>query len=199
MLIQLSIRNVVLIESCDISLEKGLCVLSGETGAGKSILLDSLGLVLGARADSGLVRKGEAAGVVTAEFDISANEAAKLMLAELELEAADSVIIRRSITADGKTRCLVNDQPVTVAGLKRLGETLVEVHGQHEQRALSDSGLHRAMLDDYGKHAPLRKTVAAAYREWRQAMDAMEALQADIEKAAREQDYLQHMRGELKT
>lgn len=198
MLIQLSIRNVVLIESCDIALEPGLCVLSGETGAGKSILLDSLGLVLGARADSGLVRKGESSGQVIAEFDITGNAVAKAVLADLELEQADSLIIRRSLTADGKTRCLVNDQPVTVAGLKRLGDTLVEVHGQHEQRGLADAGIHRAMLDDYGKLAAMRKQVAAAYQQWRSAMDAMEALKADIDKAAREQDYLQHMRNELK-
>ncbi len=198
MLVQLSIKNIVLIESCDIVLKDGLCVLSGETGAGKSILLDSLGLVLGARTDSGLVRKGEASGTVTAEFDISANAGAKAILSELELEDAQSVIVRRSLSADGKTRCLVNDQPVTVAGLKRLGETLVEVHGQHDQRSLQDAGIHRSLLDEYGKLAPMRKSVALAYRAWRAAMDAMEALKADIEKAAREQEYLQHMRNELK-
>ncbi len=175
-----------------------MCVLSGETGAGKSILLDSLGLVLGARADSGLVRKGESAGQVTAEFDISGNTYAKAVMADLELEEADSLIIRRSISADGKTRCMVNDQPVTVSGLKRLGETLVEVHGQHDQRGLQDAGIHRALLDEYGKLAGVRKSVAAAYREWRGKMDALEALKADIEKAAREQEYLQHMRNELK-
>lgn len=198
MLIHLSIRNVVLIEACDIALGKGLCVLSGETGAGKSILLDSLGLVLGARADSGLVRKGEATGSVTAEFDISANAPARGVMAELELEAADSLIIRRSISADGKTRCLVNDQPVTVAGLRRLGETLVEVHGQHDQRGLADAGIHRALLDEYGRLGPMRKSVSEAYREWRGAMDAMEALKSQIEQAAREQEYLQHMRNELR-
>src|SRR5476651_1217770 len=104
MLIQLSIRNVVLIESCDIALKAGLCVLSGETGAGKSILLDALGLVLGARADSGLVRRGEAQGSVSAEFDISGNDAAKSVLRELELEASDALIIRRTVGSDGKTR-----------------------------------------------------------------------------------------------
>ena len=176
MLIHLSIRNVVLIEACDIALEGGLCVLSGETGAGKSILLDSLGLVLGARADSGLVRKGESAGQVTAEFDISGNAFAKAVMADLELEETDNLIIRRSISSDGKTRCLVNDQPVTVSGLKRLGETLVEVHGQHDQRGLQDAGIHRALLDEYGKLAAMRKNVAGAYREWRSKKDALDAL-----------------------
>ena len=198
MLTQLSIRNVVLIESCDIYLKRGLCVLSGETGAGKSILLDALGLVLGARADSGLVRRGEDSGSVSAEFDISANASAKAVLKELELEDADTAIIRRSLSADGKTRCIVNDAPVTVAGLKKLGDTLVEVHGQHDQRSLQDATIHRAMLDDYAKLATQRHSVAQAYQLWREKKDALIALTADIERAAREQDYLQHMRGELK-
>lgn len=198
MLIQLSIRNVVLIESCDIALKSGLCVLSGETGAGKSILLDALGLVLGARADSGLVRRGEASGSVSAEFDISENEAAKAALKALELEEADTLIIRRTLGSDGKTRCLVNDQPVTVAGIRMLGETLVEVHGQHDQRGLQDFTLHRALLDDYGRLAAPRGTAADSFRVWKKARDAMQELQAAIERTAREQEYLQHMRNELK-
>jgi len=198
MLIQLSIRNIVLIDACDISLQRGLCVLSGETGAGKSILLDALGLALGARADTALVRKGEAQGSVSAEFDISGNDAAKTVLRELELEDADTVIIRRSLGSDGKTRCLLNDQAITVAGLKKLGETLVEVHGQHDQRTLQDTTLHRALLDEYAKLVGPRKAVAEAYRGWRACMNAIEALKADIERTAREQEYLQHMRSELK-
>ncbi|NBO18574.1 MAG: DNA repair protein RecN, partial [Proteobacteria bacterium] len=198
MLLRLNIRNIVLIESADISLKEGLCVLSGETGAGKSILLDSLGLVLGARADSGLVRRGQDSGTVTAEFDISGNEAAKTVLRELELDEADSLIIRRSLGADGKTRCLVNDAPITVAGLRRLGDTLVEVHGQHDQRTLSDATIHRALLDEFGGLAASRAGVAAAYRTWRDATAKLEQLNASIEQAAREQDYLQHMRNELK-
>jgi DNA repair protein RecN (Recombination protein N) len=198
MLVQLSIRNVVLIESCDIALKSGLCVLSGETGAGKSILLDALGLVLGARADSGLIRRGEDSGTVAAEFDISDNSAAKMILKELELDVSDTLIIRRSLSADGKTRCLANDQSITVAGLKKLGETLIEVHGQHDQKSLQDSTIHRAMLDDYAKLNVQRKEVASAYQKWRKAMDAMAQLKEDIDRAAREQDYLKHMRGELK-
>src|SRR4051812_40318696 len=198
MLIQLSIRNVVLIETCEISLKRGLCVLSGETGAGKSILLDALGLVLGARADSGLIRKGETLGMVSAEFDISANDNAKAVLKELELEEAGTVILRRSIGIDGKTRCLINDQPVTVAGLKKLGETLVEVHGQHDQKSLQDMTYHRALLDEYGRLASERKTVAEAYRRWRDCTQELNDLQTKIEATAREQEYLNHMRGELK-
>lgn len=198
MLIQLSIKNIVLIESCDIALENGLCVLSGETGAGKSILLDALGLVLGARSDSGLVRKGEVQGSVSAEFDISSNDGAKALLAELELEPADSVIVRRSISSDGKTRCLVNDQPVTVAGLRKLGETLVEVHGQHDQKSLQDMTHHRALLDDYAKLSAVRKSVAIAFGVWREKKEELNTLKAEIEKNSREQEYLNHMRGELK-
>jgi DNA repair protein RecN (Recombination protein N) len=198
MLVQLSIRNIVLIESCELSLGAGLCVLSGETGAGKSILLDSLGLVLGARADSALVRKGQEQGQVSAEFDISQNVAAKAVLAELELEESDALIIRRTLSADGKTRCLVNDAPITVTGLKKLGEALVEVHGQHDQRSLQDATVHRTLLDEYANLSGARKEVSASYRTWREAKDAIVALKAEIEKTAQEQDYLEHMVRELK-
>lgn len=198
MLLALSIRNIVLIEACDLALAPGLCVLSGETGAGKSILLDSLGLVLGARADSGLVRRGEDSGSVTAEFDISANSRAKALLGELGLEPEETLIIRRNLSADGKTRCLVNDAPVTVSGLRRLGEALVEVHGQHDQRGLQDSGLHRELLDEFGGLSTKRACVASAFKAWRGAMDALSDLRAALEQATRERDYLQHMRSELR-
>lgn len=198
MLTRLTIKNIVLIENGEIALAPGLCVLSGETGAGKSILLDALGLALGARADAGLVRGGEGQGAVAAEFDIAKNAAAQAALSELGLETGDTLIIRRTLSADGKTRCIANDQAITVAGLKKLGETLVEVHGQHDQRSLQDTALHRALLDDYGRLEKDRKAVAAAYRAWRAASDALAALVASIEQAAREQEYLRHMRNELK-
>jgi len=198
MLTQLSIKNIVLIESCAISLGHGLCVLSGETGAGKSILLDALGLVLGARADSGLIRSGEAQGSVTAEFDISGNEPAKHILRELELEASDSIIIRRSVTSDGKTRCFINDQAVSVSGLKKLGESLVEIHGQHDQRSLMDASAHRTMLDYYAGLAAEQSKVAQKYRAWKVARDDIAKLQEIIETTSREKDYLEHMRSELK-
>src|SRR5688572_26456730 len=134
MLSHLSINNIVLVRQCDIPFAKGLCVLTGETGAGKSILLDALGLALGSRAESRLVRSGETQGSVTAEFDISKNKTAKKILAELDLPEAGEAIIRRSITQDGKTRCFINDRPVSVAALKTLGDALVEIHGQHDQR-----------------------------------------------------------------
>ncbi len=198
MLVQLSIRNIVLIESCDISLKPGLCVLSGETGAGKSILLDALGLVLGARADSSLVRSGETQGMVSAEFDISDNVALREILIDLGIEATDTLIICRTIGADGKTRALANDQPVTVTALKKVGDLLVEVHGQHDQRSLMDMQLHRTLLDDFANLSSARKTVSAHYRTWKKELDALQTLQAEIAQTAREQDYLRHMRGELK-
>jgi len=198
MLSQLSIKNIVLIESSELSFGKGLCVLSGETGAGKSILLDALGLALGARADVGLIRQGEKQGSISAEFDIAQNANAKAILTELEIEADESLIIRRSLSSDGKTRCLANNQPITVAGLKRLGETLVEIHGQHDQRSLQDASAHRELVDSYGAHNAQQKKVAAAYSTWQQDRAAIKKLQDELEKAQRDQEYLKHMRAELR-
>ncbi|MGE0754508.1 MAG: DNA repair protein RecN [Alphaproteobacteria bacterium] len=198
MLSQLSIRNIVLIERCELSLAPGLCVLSGETGAGKSILLDALGLVLGARADSTLLRKGEEQGSVTASFDLENNLQARAILDELGLETSGDVIIRRMLTADGKTRAFINDQPVTVAALRQLGEVLVEIHGQHDQRTLMDAALHRLMLDDYAGLQPALKKVAAAYGVWQSKRTELNTLNEKLAAALREQDYLSHMRHELK-
>lgn len=197
MLTQLSIRHIVLIESCDLSLASGLCVLSGETGAGKSILLDALGLVLGARADSGLLRRGQKQGSVTATFDISANTQAQQLLAELGFDAADELLIRRTLNAEGKTRGFINDQPVTVATLKKLGEMLVEIHGQHDQRALSDMPLQRTMLDDFAGLEKHNQKTAQTYAVWHSKRMALEQLDEKLRQAAREQDYLRHMQKEL--
>src|SRR5688572_28998380 len=128
MLQRLSIRNIVLIDQCDIDFPAGLCVLTGETGAGKSILLDALGLALGMRAEKGLVRAGQEQGGVRGEFDISRNSLAQEIMIELGLPKDDTLILRRNLTADGRTRCLANDEPISVTGLRRLGEALVEIH-----------------------------------------------------------------------
>lgn len=197
MLTSLSIRNIVLIEQCELAFEGGLCVLTGETGAGKSILLDSLGLVLGSRAEARLLRNGATQASVSAVFDIATNDGAKAALAELGLDAEDELIIRRTLTPDGKTKCFVNDTAVSVAGLKSLGETLVEIHGQHDGHGLLDASTHRLMIDAYGELDKQADAVASAYEAWSRKREALHAAEAALEKAAREKEYLQHMQKEL--
>lgn len=198
MLMQLSIRDIVLIEQATIPFAHGLCVLSGETGAGKSILLDSLGLAIGNRAEARLVRSGKEQGVVTAEFDIAGQPHIPQMLADLGLESeGDALIIRRILTADGKSRCFINDQPVSVSALKSIGEQLVEIHGQHDQRGLLDPSSHRDLLDAFGGLHKERKATEAAYHLWRDKAEELAALQAMVEKAQAEEEYLRHMLGEL--
>lgn len=139
MLIQLSIRDIVLIERLDLSFEKGLSVLTGETGAGKSILLDSLSLALGGRGDGGLVRHGEDKGQVTAVFDVPGNHRARKLLRENSIDDDGDLIFRRIQSADGRTRASINDQPVSVQMMRQVGQMLVEIHGQHDDRALIDT------------------------------------------------------------
>src|SRR5262249_49799823 len=146
------IRDIVLIDRLDIDFAEGLAVLTGETGAGKSILLDSFALALGARGDVALVRQGTEQGQVTAAFDLGAKHPVRKLLkaADIEIETGDEVILRRVQSADGRTRAFVNDQPVSVQTLRQLGEALVEIHGQHDDRALVDAGTHRRLLDAFG-------------------------------------------------
>ncbi|MBM3618975.1 MAG: DNA repair protein RecN, partial [Alphaproteobacteria bacterium] len=200
MLQQLTIRDIVLIEQAQVPFVRGLCVLSGETGAGKSILLDALGLAIGGRAEARLVRAGKEQGSVTAEFDISGNAAIAAQLAELGLEIeGDQLIIRRILSADGKSRCLINDQSVSVTALKSLGEMLVEIHGQHDQRGLLDPSSHRDLLDDFGNHAAERTAVETAFRAWRAEVTALEALREQVARAEAEEAYLRHTLAELET
>lgn len=198
MLTALSIRNVVLIEALDLEFGVGLSVLTGETGAGKSILLDSLGLALGARADSGLVRSGETQASVTATFDAPAGGHRALdLLADngLEIGAGEPIIIRRLVKADGGSRAFINDQPCSAALLRDLGATLVEIHGQHDDRGLLNPRGHRNLLDAFGGCDTA--TVAAAHGAWRTAEERLLAARAGVEKAARDQDYLAHAVEEL--
>lgn len=197
MLAHLSIRNLLLLKSCDIPFTAGLNVLTGETGAGKSILLDALGLVLGERSDAGLVRSGEPGASVTAEFEISANEAVQALLRELGLEAEDALVLRRTLAADGKSRAFVNDAAVSASTLKRLAELLVARHGQHDSRGLLDSKTHRALLDVFGNHAPLLARAGGCYAAWKAARDALETLRTQAEAAAREEDWLRRSVEEL--
>ncbi|MBN8964765.1 MAG: AAA family ATPase [Rhizobiales bacterium] len=151
MLARLSIRDIVLIDRLDIDFAPGLAVLTGETGAGKSILLDAFALALGARGDATLVRHGADQGQVTALFELSPRHPARVLAAESGVAPDEALILRRVQFADGRTRAFVNDQPVGVQTLQALGAALVEIHGQHDARALVDAGTHRGLLDAYGR------------------------------------------------
>ncbi len=197
MLTALSIRDVVLIDKLDLGFGAGLTVLTGETGAGKSILLDSLGLALGARADIGLIRRGAEQASVTASFFPPAGHPVGALLAEQGLDAEDEIVLRRVLSRDGRSRAFLNDQPVGAALLRRVGALLVEVQGQHEQMGLADPVGHAALLDAFGVAAKLRDAVAAAWRDWRRAAIALEAAREAIAAARRDEEWLRHAVDEL--
>jgi DNA repair protein RecN (Recombination protein N) len=197
MLVQLSIRDIVLIERLDLSPAAGLTVLTGETGAGKSILLDALTLALGGRGDAGLVRAGAAQGQVTAVFDPPAGHPARAALLAHDLPDEGDLILRRVQLPDGRTRAFINDQPVGVQALRAVGANLVEIHGQHADRALVDPAQHRALLDAFGG---LDGDVAAIGQLWtamRGSARARDEQRALVEKVRAEADYLRHAHGEL--
>ena len=198
MLARLSIRDIVLIERLDIEFAKGLAVLTGETGAGKSILLDAFALALGGRGDAGLVRHGAEQGQVTAVFDVPRDHPATAILSANGLDDTGEMILRRVQFADGRTRAFVTDQTISVQTLKAVGSALVEIHGQHDERALVDAATHRRLLDAF---AGLEKDVGALEALWdarRTANAALEEHRASMERAAREADYLRHASDELK-
>jgi len=196
MLVRLSIRDIVLIDRLDIDFASGLSVLTGETGAGKSILLDAFGLALGARGDSSLVRRGADQGQVTAVFEVANDHRAWGVLASNDIATDDQLILRRVQLADGRTRGFVNDQPVSVQILKSLGSALVEIHGQHDERALIDVASHRALLDAYGGLDALG--VGRLWAGWRSATDALDAHRAQVERTRREAEWLRHAVEELR-
>ncbi|MYE02806.1 MAG: DNA repair protein RecN [Alphaproteobacteria bacterium] len=193
MLRGLAIRNVVLIERLDLSFGPGLSVLTGETGTGKSILLDALGLALGARADSGLVRVGAERADVAACFD-ETPAAAAASLRELEIDTGDELILRRTVGRDGRSRAFVNDMPVAAGFLRRVSRELVEVHGQFEQRGLLDETSHRGLLDRFADHIGLVETVSGA---WRELVRAEETAQAAREALARDLAAKEDLEAEL--
>jgi DNA repair protein RecN (Recombination protein N) len=199
MLTVLSIRDVVLIDRLDLSFGPGLTVLTGETGAGKSILLDSLGLALGVRAESGLVRAGCDQASVAACFSLSAGHPVLALLTNQGLEAEDEIVLRRLVTKDGRSRAFINDQPAGVALLRRIGALLVEVQGQHDQMGLADPASHTMLLDLFGVPSDVRDTVAAAWRAWRQAVHRLESARSAIESARRDEEWLRHAVDELAT
>lgn len=197
MLAHLSIRDIVLIERLDIDFSAGLSVLTGETGAGKSILLDSLSLALGARGDASLVRHGAAQGQVTAVFDVPRNHPARAILADNAIDDDGDIILRRVQAADGRTRVFVNDQPSSVALMRDVGRALVEIHGQHDDRALVDAAAHRELLDAFGGHVGDAQATAEAWRRWRSMEQELTRHRAKVEAAAREADYLRAAVAEL--
>ncbi len=197
MLTALSIRDVVLIERLDLAFGPRLTVLTGETGAGKSILLDSLGLALGARSDAGLVRAGAEQASVSASFAPAGGHPVHALLEELGLPDDEDIVLRRAVTRDGRSRAWINDAPVGAATLKRVGALLVEVQGQHDQMGLADPAMHLRLLDAYGISVELRHEMAARHRAWRAALERLQAAQAAIVEAKREEDFLRHAADEL--
>lgn len=197
MLSHLSIRDIVLIEKLEIDFGSGLSVLTGETGAGKSILLDALSLALGARGDASLVRHGAAQGQVIAAFDVPRNHPARAALAQNAIDDDGDIVLRRVQTADGRTRVFVNDQPASVALMREIGRALVEIHGQHDDRALVDPAAHRELLDVFGGHAGLAASVSDIWKNWRGAEQELARHRAKVEASAREADYLRASASEL--
>ena len=200
MLTALSIANIVLIERLDLDFEAGLGVLTGETGAGKSILLDALGLALGARADNALVRQGTDKAQVTASFVAPApgtKLAALLAENEIAVETGEPLLIRRTLKADGGSRAFLNDQPCSAALLREVGTYLVEIHGQHDDRGLLAPAGHRALLDAYARADT--RGVAAAHAAWRTAENRLAAARAALDEATRDREWLEHCVAELQT
>ncbi|MEE8333215.1 MAG: DNA repair protein RecN [Alphaproteobacteria bacterium] len=206
MLVSLSIRNVVLIDRAELDFVHGLCVLTGETGAGKSILLDSLGLALGMRANANLVRRApgetEEPATVTATFELENPDPIATMLAEQEIEApnpGEALVLRRVLDSEGRSRAFVNDQPVSVALLRRIGETLVEIEGQFASHGLMDPARHRAALDSFGGLNGARDRLGALYTTMRDAERALALAREAHERAREEEDFLRHAADELAT
>jgi DNA repair protein RecN (Recombination protein N) len=202
MLANLSIRDVVLIERLDLVFKQGLCALTGETGAGKSILLDALGLALGARAEARLLRPGSAQASVTAAFEVPPDEPELMALEQdgldlSEVRESGLLLLRRTLTADGRSRAFVNDQPVSVALLRRLGDRFVEVQGQFEQRGLLDRSSHARHLDAHAGLAPLAAEVRCLWEAWRTAESEHQAARQAHDKARHDEDFLRHALDEL--
>ncbi|MBV8664322.1 MAG: DNA repair protein RecN [Hyphomicrobiales bacterium] len=197
MLARLSIRDIVLIDQLDLEFSNGLTILTGETGAGKSILLDSLSLALGGRGDGGLVRQGQAQGQVAATFDLPPAHRAFQRLAEQDIAADGELIFRRVQMADGRTRAFINDQSVSAQTLRAVAADLVEIHGQHAERALLDASMHRELVDAYGGHQAAVKATRAAHAALREAEAQLGAERARVAAAREAADFARHAHEEL--
>lgn len=197
MLVTLSIRDIVLIDRLDLDFSNGMSVLTGETGAGKSILLDALSLAIGGRGDADLVRHGEAQGQVTAVFDVAETHAARVLLRENGVDDGGELILRRIQASDGRTRAFINDQPVSVGLMRDLGSLLVEIHGQHDERALINSETHRQLVDSFAGLQADVEAVGKAHVAYRDAEKAVRDHESRIESARQEADYLNNAVREL--
>ncbi len=197
MLTSLSIQNVVLIDRLTLEGDAGLSALTGETGAGKSILLDALGLALGARADAGLVRHGEDQASVSACFDLSPKHPAFKVLSDKDIEADGSLILRRTVTKDGKSKAYINDAPVSVQLLKEVASELVEIHGQFETQGLLNPDTHRVTLDEYAGLLSEVSDLKSLWSAWRDAREALENALSDMETAKLQEEYLKYTVAEL--
>ncbi len=202
MLNSLSIQNIVLIDKTQINFAKGLCILTGETGSGKSILLDALGLAIGFRSNLRLIGGDENKAQVAAEFDISSNQNCKKILEEnelLDIENPDLLRIRRSIQETSASKVFVNDVAIGVNLLAKIGESLIEIHGQHDQRGLLNSGSHCIILDEFSQNQSLLKSLKKTYELLKETEDKIAEIIAKKEEAQREKDYLEHVINELET
>ena len=200
MLAGLSIRDIVLVDRLRLSFTSGLSVLTGETGAGKSILLDSLGLATGSRADRALVRRGAERGIVTAAFDLPSDHAVFAMLADEGISIEDDqLILKRQITAEGKSRAWINDESVGQGLLARTGAMILEVHGQHDDRGLLDAGAHRNLLDRFGDYEDIRERAATLYQDVKGLRQELAEARQALVTAQEDEDYLRHAVSELET
>jgi DNA repair protein RecN (Recombination protein N) len=197
MLVALAIRDIVIIDRLSVDFGPGMTVLTGETGAGKSILLDSLSLALGARGDASLVRTGAPQGDVTAVFAVDDKHPVRRLMRESGLDAGGDLILRRVQGTDGRSRAFINDQPVSATLLRQVGAALVEIHGQHDDRAMIDASAHRTLLDAFDGLGPSVDEVRSVHAAWRAAVEAVETLKARIASARAEADYLRAAVDEL--
>jgi DNA repair protein RecN (Recombination protein N) len=199
MLTALSVRNIVLIDALDAEFAAGLCALTGETGAGKSILLGALGLAAGERADRAQVSSGRDDGSATATFTISGHPGIMAMLADagLEIDPGEDLLLRRRVTADGRSQAWINDQPASIGLLRQIGDALIEVHGQHDGRGLLDPKTHRGLLDDFADNRKLRDDVAQAWKRLNETQNRLDELEASRKSAAEQEAFLRHSLEEL--
>jgi len=199
MLSEISIRNVVLIEALDLELGPGLSAMTGETGAGKSIILDALGMATGARSDKGLVRTGADKARCVASFSIRSAHKVwdELDAADIDYDQNEDIVLRRTITSDGRSRAYINDAPVSVKLLAQIGQNLLEVHGQHDGRGLLDPSTHRGQLDRFGGHDNLLGKCAAVFETMKAAADDLEVLKSRQAKSEEDRAFFEHAIGEL--